>query len=133
MFWDVNTNICDHMCSRGISSGYSVRSFGKKLRLRTRQSRIRIPVRERNISSLQNVNAGCGAHPSMYLVGPAFFSDGEAAWVEVNLLPLCSIEVKNVWCCTSTTPVCLHSLDMDNYIFIYLAGCTMFPHFPAPI
>jgi hypothetical protein len=96
-------------------SRYIEKSFDKTLRLKTRQSRIRIPVRARDFSPLQKVNTSCGAHPSTYLVGPAFFSGGKAAGVEVNLSLPCSIEVKNVWSCTSTTPVRLHGLDVDNF------------------
>jgi hypothetical protein len=111
MFRDVYTNICDrpYVLQRDLLrlqretylvSRYIKKSFDKTLRLRTRQSRIRIPVRARDFSPLQKVNTGCGAHPSTYLAGLAFFSDGKADGVEVNLSLPCSIEVKNAWSCT---------------------------------
>ena len=100
------------------------KSFDKTLKLRTSQSWIIIPVRARDFSPLQKVNTSCGAHPSTHLVGPAFFSDGKTDGFEVNPSLPCSIEVKNVWSCTSTTPVCFHGLDVDNFtLSLQITSC----------
>lgn len=88
-------------------SRYIKKKFDKTLGLRTRQSRIRIPGRTRDFCPLQKINTGCGAHTSLYLVGPAFFSEGKAAYVKVNRLLPCSIEVKNV--CGALPPLLLYA------------------------
>jgi hypothetical protein len=39
---------------------------------------------------------------------------------EVNHSPLSSAEVKNEWSCTSTPPICLPGVDMENFAFFHL-------------
>ena len=38
--------------------------------------------------------------------------------------PPCSVEVKNEWICTSTSPVCLHGMQRDNFTFTFLSAST---------
>ena len=46
------------------------------------------------------------------------FLPGSKAWEHnVDHSPLSSVEVKNDWSFTSTTPVCLLSMDDDNCMF----------------
>jgi hypothetical protein len=42
---------------------------------------------------------------------------------EIDHLPTCSAEVKNVWGCTSTATVFLHGVDMDDFIIIISIRC----------
>jgi len=36
--------------------------------------------------------------------------------------PPCSVEVKNEWICTSTSPVCLHGMQRDNFTSTFLSA-----------
>jgi len=38
--------------------------------------------------------------------------------------PPCSVEVKNEWICTSTSPVCLHGMQRDNFTSAFLSAST---------
>jgi hypothetical protein len=70
-----------------------------------------IPVGARDFSSLQNVQTGCGAHPSSYSVGAG-------PRPEVSHTPASSAGVKNEWSYTSAPPICIHGADR-NFTFFF--------------
>ena len=54
-------------------------------------------------------------HDVQWVLG--FFSACKVAGHEVNHSPQSSDEVKNEWKYTATPPVCLHSVDKENFFF----------------
>jgi hypothetical protein len=50
---------------------------------------------------------------------------GFSLWHSVNHSPPSNVEVKNEWGCTSSTPpVCMHGVNMENFTFMttYVMG-----------
>jgi hypothetical protein len=85
------------------------------IRLQAGWSRIHIPVGPRDLSLLQNIQTGTGAHPASYLMGTGFLSwEVKPPGCAVNHSPPCSAKVKNEWSCISAHPVCRHSVNREN-------------------
>jgi len=50
---------------------------------------------------------------------PVFFPGGTWPVHEVNHLPPSTAKFKNEWSCTSSSHMCLHSLDRENFTFLH--------------
>jgi hypothetical protein len=82
------------------------------------RSGVRIPVGARDFSLHQHVKIGPGAHPASYSTGIGLFLGNEAD----DSLPS-SAEVKYEWSYTSTPPICVLSVDRENFtFFIFYLG-----------
>jgi hypothetical protein len=55
--------------------------------------------------------------PCQWVMG--FFLGAKKTGCEVNYSPPLNAEVINKWCYTSTPPISLHCVDMDNFTFIH--------------
>jgi hypothetical protein len=84
---------------------------------RTRDGRcgVWIPEEARNSSLQQIVNTGYGTHPAFYSVGTGLFP-GIKRPRQHDHSPPSKAEAKNVWSRTSTSLVCLHSVDKDSLL-----------------
>jgi len=64
---------------------------------------------------------GSGAHPVSYSVG--FFPGGRWTECKADHLPPPSVTVKNEWCYTVTSPLCLHSMHKTWQHPCHRKGC----------
>ena len=84
----------------------------KVSRLWDAQSSVRIPVRARDFSLLQNVYTSSGALPTSYSVGTVVFRRGTAVkGVTYIIQHPASAKVKNEWRHTSTPPIYPKGVD----------------------
>jgi hypothetical protein len=91
--------------SVGIVLGYGLDNWG---------SRVQFPVGAGNFSLHHCVQNGSGAHPASYPVGTGDLSLG-IKWLgrEADHSSPFSAKVKNAWSCTSTPPICIHSVVLS--------------------
>ena len=64
----------------------------------------------------RTVQIGSGAHLAYYSTDTGFFSGGKWPGLEIHHSPP-TAEVKNEWSYNSAPPICLHSVDKDNFTF----------------
>jgi hypothetical protein len=91
---------------------YKILSLGYGLD--DRGSRIRFPAGAGNFSLHHRVQNGSGAHPASYPMGNGALSVGvKRQGREADHSPPSSAKVKNVWSCTSTSPIHLHGVVLS--------------------
>ena len=49
---------------------------------------------------------------------PIFFMGSNSVGRDYNQSPASSAEIKNEWSCASPPPICLHSMDRENFRFL---------------
>jgi len=81
---------------------------------------VRIPVQERYISLLLNVQPGCAAHPASYSVRTRVLSQGKGVRGKVNHAPPSTAKVKNAWNYATTLSVFFHGVDREKFIVFTL-------------
>jgi hypothetical protein len=91
-------------------------------RLQAEQSGVRIDVRARDVSVLQNVQTDSGADPTSSSVGTGFLSPVvKRPGGEVNHSPPSNVEVKYNWGHTSAPPMSPWSRQGKLYILRFIA------------
>jgi hypothetical protein len=88
--------------------------------IRARPTGVRIKVRARHFSVLQNVQAVSGAHPGSFQQISGFFSQIKQPGREVNHSSPSSADVKHMWSYTATPPICLLGADREVFTFLPL-------------
>jgi hypothetical protein len=73
-----------------------------------------------DFSLLKNFHTGSGAHLACYSMrARGSFLGGKWPGCDVDHSPSSKAEVKNEWSYTSTLPICLHGMYVDNFTLMY--------------
>jgi hypothetical protein len=77
------------------------------------------------------MKTGSGSDPASYWMDMGSFCEMKWLGHEDDRSPPCSADDKNDCSCTSTTHMCLHSMDGANATFIFILSCTVRPTYNA--
>ena len=81
------------------------------------RSGVRISVEKRDTSLLRNVQTGSKTRPASYSIFTGGSFRVKCLGREVNHWPPSTAEIKNEWSHSSTTDMCVHSVDRKNFAF----------------
>ena len=110
---------CFEMSMWYIKNAFSRRGRGivecVVIRLRAGRSRIRTCTEERDIYLFQKFQTISGGHPAWYSMGTwVSYCWQSGPGREISHSRQTTAEIKNVWSCTSTFPVCLYAVDSKS-------------------